>query len=126
MLLDGLEPRLLWKHFDKIRTIPRCSGHEEKAREYVLGFAREHKFEALHDETGNVVVKVPASPGLEKAPTVILQGHLDMVCEKNSDVDFDFSKDPIEIEIDELKPQIESNRRAMVEGVVRDRRTETR
>ncbi len=100
MPLTGLEPRLLWKHFDMIRTIPRCSGQEERAREYVTGFGRDHGFETQQDETGNAVVKVPASPGLESAPTVILQGHLDMVCEKNSDVEHDFSKDPIEVEID--------------------------
>jgi dipeptidase D len=100
MSLTDLEPKLLWKHFDEIRTIPRCSGHEEKAREYVERFAREHGFDTEHDDTGNVVVKVPASPGLENAPVIILQGHLDMVCEKNSDVEHDFAKDPIQVEVD--------------------------
>ena len=57
-------------------------------------------YEVLKDATGNVVIQVPATPGHEKAPTVIIQGHLDMVCEKNSDVDFDFMKDPIDVRVD--------------------------
>ncbi|UCG52571.1 MAG: hypothetical protein JSW58_03200, partial [Candidatus Latescibacterota bacterium] len=100
VMLTNLEPKHLWKHFDKIRTIPRCSGNEEKAREYVMSFAKAHNYEARHDEVGNVVVDIPATPGRENAPIVVLQGHLDMVCEKNSDVKHDFSKDPIQIEID--------------------------
>ena len=94
------EPKLLWKHFNEIRKIPRCSKHEEKVREYVLNFANEKGLVATADSAGNVVVSKPASPGLESKPVLVLQGHLDMVCEKNSDKDFDFSKDPIELLIE--------------------------
>ncbi len=96
----NFEPKLLWKHFDRIRQIPRCSGHEKAAAAYVISVAKAHGYEYKQDAVGNVVIRVPATPGYEKAPTVILQGHLDMVCEKNSDVDFDFSKDPIQLRVD--------------------------
>jgi dipeptidase D len=97
MSITDLEPKSLWRHFDEIRKIPRCSGNEEQARRYVVAFAKSQSLEAQEDETGNVVVRVPATQGREKAPTVILQGHLDMVCEKNSDVSHDFSKDAIQL-----------------------------
>ncbi len=94
------EPKLLWKHFNELRKIPRCSKHEEKVREYVLNFAKERGLVAAADEAGNVVISKPASPGYEKKSILVLQGHLDMVCEKNSDKIFDFSRDPIELKID--------------------------
>jgi dipeptidase D len=100
MSITNYEPKLLWKHFDEIRQIPRCSGNEELARQYSLEFAKKHGFEAEADKAGNVVIRVPATPGHENSPTVALQGHLDMVCEKNADVQHDFSKDPIQLEID--------------------------
>jgi dipeptidase D len=100
MPITDMEPNLLWKHFDEIRKIPHESGNEAALREYVLNFAREKGFEAKADEAGNVVVQVPGSPGHEDAPAVVLQGHMDMVCEKNSDVEFDFAKDAIQLEMD--------------------------
>ena len=99
-VVENLEPKLLWKHFDEIRKIPRCSKHEEKIRQYIIDFAKNHNLETKIDKSGNVVVIKPASPGLEGKPIVILQGHLDMVCEKNSDVDFDFTKDAINLKLD--------------------------
>ncbi len=96
-VFEGLKPELLWKHFDEIRKIPRCSGNEEKIREYIISFAKEKNLEYKVDDVGNIVIKKPATPGKENSPGVILQGHIDMVCEKNSDVDFDFSKDPIKV-----------------------------
>jgi len=96
-VIENLEPKLVWKHFDEIRKIPRCSKHEEKIREYILDFAKKHGLKTRTDKTGNVVVLKPASKGMEKRATVILQGHMDMVCEKNSDIKFDFSKDPIQL-----------------------------
>ncbi len=99
MSITDLEPKLLWKHFDEIRKIPHCSGSEEKIAEYVMSFAREKGFEADKDKVGNVMVRVPATPGHEDADTLVLQGHMDMVCEKNSDVDHAFSSDPIQVEI---------------------------
>jgi dipeptidase D len=97
--LDKLEPRLIWKHFDAIRQIPRPSKHEERIAEHVMNWARSQGLEVKRDGTGNVVVKVPATPGHEKAPVIILQGHLDMVPEKNSDVAFDFMKDAIQVRV---------------------------
>lgn len=96
-IIENLEPKTLWKHFDEIRKIPRCSKHEEKIREYILDFAKKQGLKTRTDKTGNVVILKPAAKGMEKKPTVILQGHMDMVCEKNSDVKLDFSKDPIEL-----------------------------
>ncbi len=95
------EPKLLWKHFNEIRKIPRCSKHEEKVRQYIIDFAKEHNLVAIPDEGGNVVISKRASIGYEHKPIIVLQGHLDMVCEKNSDKDFDFNNDPIELIIDD-------------------------
>jgi len=98
-VIENLEPKLVWKHFDEIRKIPRCSKHEEKVREHILNFAKNNNLKVKTDKPGNVVVLKPASPGMEKKPTVILQGHMDMVCEKNSDVKFDFAKDSINLKL---------------------------
>ena len=94
-VLARLEPRSLWDHFSEITRIPRPSGHEEKMAEYVRSVAAEHNFEVKSDPVGNLIVEVPATTGHEKAATVIIQGHLDMVGEKNKDVEHDFMKDPI-------------------------------
>jgi dipeptidase D len=99
-VIDNLEPKLVWKHFDEIRKIPRCSKHEEKIRDYVVDFAKEHCLKYKTDKIGNVVIIKPASSSMEKKPIVVLQGHMDMVCEKNSDVEFDFSKDSIKLKLD--------------------------
>jgi len=98
--LESLEPKLVWSHFDAIRNIPRPSKHEEQISEYVDSWSAERGFEVLTDAAGNRVVRVPASSGHEDAPTVVLQGHLDMVCEKNSDVERDFMSQGIEVEVD--------------------------
>jgi dipeptidase D len=98
-LLD-LEPRLLWQHFDGIRQIPRPSKHEEKISRHVEDWASERGFEILKDEAGSMVIQVPATEGHESADTVVLQGHLDMVCEKNADVEHDFMTQGIEVEVD--------------------------
>ena len=98
-VIDNLKPKLLWKHFDEIRKIPRCSKHEEKIRKYVIDFAKKQGLKYKKDKPGNVVIIKPATQGMEKKPTIILQGHLDMVCEKNSDIDFDFTKDAIKLKL---------------------------
>ncbi len=98
-VVDNLEPKLLWKEFEKISKIPRCSKHEGKIREYLLAFAKQYGLKSKTDKTGNVVISKPASSGMEGKPTVILQSHMDMVCEKNSDVDHDFTKDPIKFKL---------------------------
>jgi dipeptidase D len=98
--LAGLEPSSVWRAFDLLRSIPRPSRHEERVVAAVRAWAADHGFEVRNDAAGNLVVVVPASPGHEKAPIVILQGHLDMVAEKNRGVDHDFLKDPIDAYID--------------------------
>jgi len=97
--LTELQPAHIWKHFAKILTIPHCSGNEKAFGDYVVSFARGLKLEARKDKVGNVLVVKPATPGHESAPGVVLQGHLDMVGEKNSDVAHDFAKDAIQAEI---------------------------
>jgi dipeptidase D len=97
--IENLEPKLVWKHFDQIRKIPRCSKHEEKIREYIIDFGKKQGLKTKVDVVGNVVLFKPSTSGMQNKPTVILQGHMDMVCEKNSDVKFDFSKDPIQLKI---------------------------
>ena len=99
-VIENLEPKLVWKHFDEIRKIPRCSKHEEKIRKYVEDFAKNQGLKYKTDKIGNIVITKPASAGMEGKPIVILQGHMDMVCEKNSDVDFDFTKDAINLKLD--------------------------
>ncbi|GAB4343363.1 MAG: aminoacyl-histidine dipeptidase [Calditrichia bacterium] len=96
-VIAGLKPELMWEHFYEISQIPRCSRNEEAVREYVLGVAKRNNLEYKIDAVGNVVVKVPATPGKEDKPIVVLQGHLDMVCEKNKGTEHDFSKDPIKL-----------------------------
>lgn len=98
MQLDTLEPRHVWRNFDAIRKVPRPSRHEEKIREYLLGWARERGHETRVDKAGNVVIQVAATKGREKAAVVVLQAHMDMVCEKNDGVEFDFMKDAIEVD----------------------------
>jgi len=95
----NLEPKIVWKHFDEIRKIPRCSKHEEKISEYVVNFAKKHNLKYKVDKIGNIVICKDATKGMENKPGVILQGHLDMVCEKNSDVKFDFSKDSLQLKL---------------------------
>ena len=89
------EPKALWAHFDEILTISRGSKQEQKIREYVVQVGQRNALETVVDRTGNVVIKKPGTAGKENAPATILQAHLDMVNEKNSDVEHDFSKDAI-------------------------------
>lgn len=95
--IDGLEPALVWKHFAAFSKVPRCSKHEEAAAAFVMEEARRLGLKARQDAAGNVLVSKPATPGCEQKPSVCLQGHLDMVCEKNAGKKHDFSKDPIEL-----------------------------
>ncbi len=99
MSLEELNPRHLWKHFAKILTIPHCSGNEKALGDYVLGVAAGLGLAGKRDKVGNVLVSKPATAGRGGAVGAILQGHLDMVCEKNSDKAHDFMKDPIRAEI---------------------------
>ena len=96
-VFDGLEPAVVWRNFEAITKVPRPSGHEEKLAAYLAGWAEERGFAWEKDEVGNLVIRVPATPGKEGVPTVVLQGHLDMVCEKNNDVEFDFMNEAIRV-----------------------------
>lgn len=87
--------------FKEITRIPRESGHEEKIVEYLVNFAKEHGLEYKTDDVNNVVITRPASKGYEERSTIVLQGHTDMVCEKNAGVEHDFAKDPIRYVIED-------------------------
>lgn len=93
--LLNLEPKGLWKHFDKICSIPHPSKHEEKIVAALVEFAKANNIEYKVDETGNVIMRKPASKGMENRKGVILQAHVDMVPQKNNDTKHDFEKDPI-------------------------------
>ena len=95
-----LKPSLLWKHFEKILTVPHCSGHEKAIGDYVLSVAKANGLEGAKDKVGNVRVAKRATSGHEAAAGAVLQAHLDMVCEKNSDTPHDFAKDPIQTEVE--------------------------
>ena len=93
--LKGLQPEAVWEYFEEICQIPRPSRKEEKIGVWLMEFARKHDLEARRDEAGNVLICKPAVAGKEHIPGVVLQSHMDMVCEKNSDVKHDFDHDPI-------------------------------
>jgi dipeptidase D len=91
-----LEPSSIWTYFREILAIPRPSKKEEKIIKYLLDFGKKHQLETIQDEVGNVLIRKPATLGMENRKSVVLQSHIDMVCEKNSDKEHDFEKDPIE------------------------------
>ena len=90
----------MFHYFDEVCQVPRPSKKEEKIRAYLLDFAKKHNLEAKTDEAGNVLIKKAASAGMENLKTVILQSHIDMVCEKNKDTEHNFETDPIQTYID--------------------------
>lgn len=95
-----LRPAVVFHYFDEVCQVPRPSKKEEKIRTYLLDFAKKHNLEAKTDEAGNVLIKKAASAGMENLKTVILQSHIDMVCEKNKDTEHNFETDPIQTYID--------------------------
>ncbi len=98
--LSGLEPKLLWDHFAALAAIPRGSKNEAAASAHVVAVAARLGLPAKVDSVGNVVISKPGTKGLETKPVLVLQGHLDMVCEKNSGTAHDFTKDPIQLVVD--------------------------
>ncbi len=100
MAISHLEPKLVFKHFESMCGIPHTSGDEKALGDFIVAFAKSKGLDYKRDETGNIVIRVPATAGHENAPCVILQGHIDMVGEKNSSSSHDFLKDPI-------KPRVE-------------------
>lgn len=95
-----LSPKEVWKHFHALTQIPRPSGHVEEVRKYLISFGKNLGLESFVDEIGNVIIRKPATAGMENRCGVILQGHMDMVPQKNNDKVHDFEKDPIETVID--------------------------
>ncbi|HSM55054.1 MAG TPA: hypothetical protein VK879_02765 [Candidatus Sulfomarinibacteraceae bacterium] len=91
--LKEMQPASLWRHFEALCKISRCSGNEAGAADYVVSVARRHNLSYRRDALGNTVVDKPASAGARGAPTVVLQSHLDMVCEKDAGVQHDFTHD---------------------------------
>ena len=100
MEMKNLYPNHVWEIFDAITKVPRPSKKEERIIEYLIAFAKEHNLEWQRDDIGNVVIRKGATAGYENKPTVILQSHMDMVCEKNSGVEFDFENDAINTVVD--------------------------
>ena len=95
MKITDLKPALLWQCFDEITHVPRPTHHLDKMKAFLVEWANRYNIEVRTDKVGNVMMRKPATPGHEHAPTVILQGHQDMVAEKRPDVNHDFIKDPI-------------------------------
>ncbi len=99
-ILKNIEPQRVFDYFEEICTIPHGSGDTAKMTDYCVSFAKTHNLDYYTDRLGNVIIRKPASKGYETHPTVIIQGHLDMVCEKEQDCDIDFSTDGLSIRMD--------------------------
>jgi len=95
--LENITEERIFYHFQEISNIPRGSGNEKEISDYLINFGRNLGLECIQDGALNVIIKKRASKGYETAPAVIIQGHMDMVCEKNSDKTHDFTKDPIKL-----------------------------
>jgi dipeptidase D len=95
-VIEGLKPAPIWEHFYAISQIPRESGNEEAIGKYIISIAEKNGLKFKKDKVGNIVVSAPAT-GKSDRPSVVIQGHTDMVCEKNAGTDYDFSKDPIRL-----------------------------
>lgn len=97
--LENCEPKRVFYYFEEICKIPHGSGNTKAISDYLTGFAKEQGLHYIQDDMNNVVIFKPATPGYEDAPAVIIQGHMDMVCEKRPDVEHDFTKDPLNISV---------------------------
>ena len=99
-MLENLDPKPVFHFFEELTKIPRCSGNEKQLSDYLVAFAKERRLEVFQDKALNVIMKKPGTAGYEKSPAVIIQGHLDMVCEKSKGSRHDFSKDPLSLRIE--------------------------
>ena len=97
--LVNVEPVEVFQYFEEISSIPRGSGNEKRISDYLVSFAKEHNLEVIQDKALNVIIKKPGTRGYEESPGVVIQGHMDMVCEKRPDVIHDFMADPIQLKI---------------------------
>ena len=100
MTIDNLDPKCVWKNFYALTQIPRPSKKEWRAVDFMENFGKSLGLETIRDEVGNIIIRKPATPGMENRKGVILQGHLDMVPQNNNDVQHDWEKDPVETYID--------------------------
>ena len=100
MEITQIEPQIIWKNFAALNAIPRPSKKEEKVIEFIKNFGENLGLETTVDEVGNVIIKKPATPGMEDRKAIVMQSHLDMVCQKNNDVLFDFETQGIQMEVD--------------------------
>ena len=107
--MTNLEPKGVWQNFAKLTQIPRPSGKKEQISQFLIDYGKSLGLETLTDAIGNVLIRKPASPGYENHPGVILQGHMDMVPQKNSDKVFDFANDPIEAYVEDNKEWVTAN-----------------
>ena len=98
--LNQLQPQGVWKHFYSLTQIPRPSGHTKEVSDFLVQFGHQLGLETIQEPIGNVIIRKPATPGMELCKTVILQSHMDMVCDKLVDVEFDFDKDAIKTYVD--------------------------
>ena len=99
-MLEQLKPKEVFHYFEELTRIPRGSGNEKQVSDFLVDFARQRKLEAFQDKALNVVIRKPGTAGYEHSPAVILQGHMDMVCEKGKGVRHDFAKDPLTLKIE--------------------------
>ncbi|MGL6217662.1 MAG: aminoacyl-histidine dipeptidase, partial [Lacrimispora sphenoides] len=93
--MENMEPVEVFHYFEEINSIPRGSGNEKRISDYLVSFAKEHNLEVIQDKALNVIIRKPGTKGYEESPGVVIQGHMDMVCEKRPDVMHDFMTDPI-------------------------------
>lgn len=98
-ILQNLQPKKVFQYFEEISQIPRGSGNEKAISDYLVSVAKKLNLEVYQDEALNVIIKKPGTKGYENSPTVIIQGHMDMVCEKNKGTDHDFEKDPLKLRV---------------------------
>ena len=99
-ILDHLEPQAVFSYFEQLCAIPHGSGNTKAISDYCVRFAQERGLRCVQDAVNNIIIWKGGTPGYENAPTVILQGHLDMVAEKTPDSPIDFTKDPLDLQID--------------------------
>jgi dipeptidase D len=98
--IRNLEPKSVWNHFADLNAVPRPSKKEEGVIQFMVDFGKNLNLETFVDKVGNVIIKKPATSGMENRKTVVMQGHIDMVHQKNSDTDFDFDKEGIKMFVD--------------------------
>lgn len=100
MSLSNIQPQEVWKHFSALNEVPRPSKKEEKVIQFIKNFGESLGLPTSVDEVGNIIIKKPATQGMENRKTIVLQSHIDMVCQKNNDVDFDFETQGIQMFVD--------------------------